>query len=154
MVPVSPRLHPAPLNPSRTIENVVYIRMQWAVMVHVFTWEAEAGRCLSSRPTWFKKQVPAQPELLHKEILFQKNRTKRIQFKVPPSCPSVLPSQFTVYSSLCVYIFVCFPLLFSLSTLCLKVFVWSFFLLLLPFNTLCVDIFVGLFYPVNLLPLN
>lgn len=108
MVPVSPRLHPAPLNPSRTIENVVYIRMQWAVMVHVFTWEAEAGRCLSSRPTWFKKQVPAQPELLHKEILFQK--TEQREF-ILPFCSS-LPVH-CVLLIVCLYICMFPPSVFS-----------------------------------------
>lgn len=108
MVPVSPRLHPAPLNPSRTIENVVYIRMQWAVMVHVFTWEAEAGRCLSSRPTWFKKQVPAQPELLHKEILFQKTEQREFSLRFRHLALLFFPP-----SSLCTYICVFPPSVFS-----------------------------------------
>jgi hypothetical protein len=45
----------------------------WAVVVHAFnpsTWEAEAGRFLSSRPAWSTKWVPGQPGL-HREILSQ-----------------------------------------------------------------------------------
>ena len=35
------------------------------------TWEAEAGRSLSLKPTWSIEQVPGQPGL-HREILSQK----------------------------------------------------------------------------------
>lgn len=106
MVPVSPRLHPAPLNPSRTIESVVCIRMQWAVMVHMFTWEAEAGRCLSSRPTWFKKQVPAQPELLHKEILFQKTEQTEFSLRFSHLALLFFPPN-SLCTPHCVFIYLC-----------------------------------------------
>jgi hypothetical protein len=39
------------------------------------TWEAEAGRSLSSRPAWSTEQVPGQPGL-HKETMHQKTKTK------------------------------------------------------------------------------
>ena len=51
----------------------------WAVAVHAFnpsTWEAEAGRFLSSRPAWSTKWVPGQPGL-HREILSQKNQPNK-----------------------------------------------------------------------------
>ena len=52
------------------------------VVAHAFnssTWEAEAGRFLSSRPAWSTKWVPRQPEL-HRETLSQKqNKTKQQQ---------------------------------------------------------------------------
>ena len=38
--------------------------MGWAVVARAFnpsTWEAEAGRSLSSRPTWSTERVPGQP---------------------------------------------------------------------------------------------
>ena len=44
------------------------------VMAHAFnpsTWEAEAGRFLSSRPAWSTEWVPGQPEL-YRETLSQK----------------------------------------------------------------------------------
>jgi hypothetical protein len=41
------------------------------------TWEAEAGRFLSSRPAWSTEGVPGEPGL-HKETLSQKqNKTKQ-----------------------------------------------------------------------------
>jgi hypothetical protein len=48
-------------------------------VVHAFnpsTQEAEAGRFLSSRPTWSTKWVPGQPRL-HRETLSQKTTKKR-----------------------------------------------------------------------------
>jgi hypothetical protein len=44
------------------------------VVAHAFnpsTWEAEAGRFLSSRPAWSTKRVPGQPGL-YRETLSQK----------------------------------------------------------------------------------
>jgi hypothetical protein len=49
------------------------------VVMHTFnpsTWEAEAGRFLSSRSAWSTKWVPGQPEL-HRETLSQKNKSKK-----------------------------------------------------------------------------
>jgi hypothetical protein len=46
-----------------------------AVVAHAFnpsTWEAEAGRFLSSRPAWSTKWVPGQQSGLHRETLSQK----------------------------------------------------------------------------------
>ena len=39
------------------------------------TWEAEAGRFLSSRTAWFTECVPGQPGL-HRETLSRKNKKK------------------------------------------------------------------------------
>jgi hypothetical protein len=52
------------------------------VVAHAFnpiTWEAEAGRFLSSRPAWSTKWVPEQPEL-YSETLSQ-NKTKQNKTK-------------------------------------------------------------------------
>jgi hypothetical protein len=49
------------------------------VVVHPFnpsTWEAEAGRSLTSRPAWSTKWVPGQPGL-HRETLSQQNKTSK-----------------------------------------------------------------------------
>jgi hypothetical protein len=49
-----------------------------AVVAHTFnpsTWEAEAGRFLSSRPAWSTKLVPGQPGL-HREILSRGKKKK------------------------------------------------------------------------------
>ena len=49
------------------------------VVAHAFnpsTWEAEAGRFLSSRPAWSTKWVPGQPEL-HRETLSWKTKKKK-----------------------------------------------------------------------------
>jgi hypothetical protein len=54
-------------------QDVVWCR---AVVAHTFnpsTWEAEAGRFLSSRPAWSTKWVPGQPGL-HRETLSQKKK--------------------------------------------------------------------------------
>jgi hypothetical protein len=39
------------------------------------TWEAEAGRFLSSKPAWSTEQVPGQPGL-HRETLSQKTKNQ------------------------------------------------------------------------------
>jgi hypothetical protein len=47
-------------------------------VAHAFnpsTWEAEAGRFLSSRPAWSTKSVPGQPGL-HRETLSRKTKRK------------------------------------------------------------------------------
>jgi hypothetical protein len=57
--------------------------LSWAVVAHAFnpsTWEAEAGRFLSSRPPWSTEWVPGQPGL-HRETLSQKNKTKQNKTK-------------------------------------------------------------------------
>jgi hypothetical protein len=57
-----------------------------AVVVHTFnssTWEAEAGRFLSSRPAWSTKWVPGQPGL-HRETLSRKTRKKKKFMRIPP----------------------------------------------------------------------
>ena len=56
----------------------------WAVVAHTFnpsTWEAEAGRLLSSRPAWSTEWVPGQPGL-YRETLSQKKKKKRIYVKI------------------------------------------------------------------------
>jgi hypothetical protein len=48
------------------------------VVAHAFnpsTWDAEAGRFLSSRPAWSTEWVPGQPGL-HRETLSRKTKTK------------------------------------------------------------------------------
>jgi hypothetical protein len=53
--------------------------MSRAVVAHAFnpsTWEAEAGRFLSSSPAWSTKLVPGQPGL-HRETLSQKNKNSK-----------------------------------------------------------------------------
>jgi hypothetical protein len=54
------------------------------VVAHAFnpsTWEAEAGRFLSSRPAWSTDRVPGQPGL-HRETLSRKtNKTKQNKTK-------------------------------------------------------------------------
>jgi hypothetical protein len=47
------------------------------VVAHAFnpsTWEAEAGRFLSSRPAWSAERVPGQPEL---PVSKKQNKTKQ-----------------------------------------------------------------------------
>ena len=49
------------------------------MVAHAFspsTWEAEAGRILSSRPAWSTEWIPGQP-LLHRETLSQNKQTKK-----------------------------------------------------------------------------
>jgi hypothetical protein len=47
----------------------------WNVNKENNSWEAEAGRFLSSRPAWSTEWVPGQLEL-HRETLFQTNKQK------------------------------------------------------------------------------
>ena len=50
-----------------------------AVVAYSFnpsTWEAEAGRFLSSQPAWSRQLVPGQPGL-HRETLCQKKKKKK-----------------------------------------------------------------------------
>jgi hypothetical protein len=59
-----------------TIKSIDY---SWAVVAHAFnpsTWEAEAGRFLSSRSAWSTKWVPGQLGL-HRETLSQENKNKQ-----------------------------------------------------------------------------
>ena len=62
------------------------LHFELGVVVHAFnpsTWEAEAGRFLSSRPAWSTKWVPVQPGL-YRETLTRKtkpNQTKPKQQK-------------------------------------------------------------------------
>jgi hypothetical protein len=54
-----------------------------AVVAHAFdpsTWEAEAGRFLSSRPAWSTEWVPGQPGL-HRETLSRKTKAKQSKAK-------------------------------------------------------------------------
>jgi hypothetical protein len=55
------------------------------VVVHTFnpsTWEAEAGRFLSSRLAWSTKWVPGQPELYRETLSWKKqNKTKQNKTK-------------------------------------------------------------------------
>jgi hypothetical protein len=49
------------------------------MVVHAFnasTWEAEAGKFLSSRPAWSTERIPEQPGL-HGENLSQKTKPKQ-----------------------------------------------------------------------------
>jgi hypothetical protein len=49
------------------------------MVAHTFnpsTWEAEAGRFLSSRPAWSTKWFPGQPGL-HRETLSRKNKKQK-----------------------------------------------------------------------------
>jgi hypothetical protein len=51
----------------------------WAVVAHTFnpsTWEAEAGRFLSSRPAWSIERIPGQPGL-YRETLSRKKQNKK-----------------------------------------------------------------------------
>jgi hypothetical protein len=55
-----------------------------AVVAHTFnpsTWEAEAGRSLSSRPAWSTEWVSGQPGL-HRETLSQKKKKKESHAKL------------------------------------------------------------------------
>ena len=52
----------------------------WDLAFYPSTWEAEAGRFLSSRPAWSTEWVPGQPGL-HRETLSQKIKIK-LKFKV------------------------------------------------------------------------
>jgi hypothetical protein len=54
------------------------------VVAHAFnpsTWEAEAGRFLSSRPAWSTKLVPGQPGL-HRETLSRKKQKIKNKKKI------------------------------------------------------------------------
>jgi hypothetical protein len=56
------------------------MKIEPGVVVHAFnpsTWEAEAGRSLSSRPAWSTEWVPGQPGL-HRETLSRKTKKKKI----------------------------------------------------------------------------
>jgi hypothetical protein len=51
-----------------------------AVVAHAFsssTWEAEAGRFLSSRPAWSTEWVPGQPGLYEKPYLKKPKKKKK-----------------------------------------------------------------------------
>jgi hypothetical protein len=65
------------------------------VVAHAFnpsTWEAEAGRFLSSRPAWSTEWVPGQPGL-HRETLSQKK--KLLSFWMwRDNCASLADTQF------------------------------------------------------------
>ena len=50
------------------------------MLAHTFnpsTREAEADGSVSLRPAWFTRQVPGQPELLHRETLSSKTKTPK-----------------------------------------------------------------------------
>jgi hypothetical protein len=73
-----------PLDPASALEGACWVPGrttfydQQEVVAHTFnpsTWEAEAGRFLSSRPAWFTQQVPGQPNL-HRETLSENRQTK------------------------------------------------------------------------------
>jgi hypothetical protein len=52
---------------------------RWAVVAHAFnpsTWEAEAGRFLSSRPAWSTKWIPGQPGL-HRNPVWKNKQTNK-----------------------------------------------------------------------------
>jgi hypothetical protein len=52
------------------------------VVMHAFnpsTWEAEAGRFLSSRTAWSTECVPGQPELQRETLSKKKNTTKQVE---------------------------------------------------------------------------
>jgi hypothetical protein len=54
-------------------------------VAHTFnpsTWEAEAGRFLSSRPAWSTKWVPGQP-VLYRETLSPNKQTRQNHFLTP-----------------------------------------------------------------------
>jgi len=56
-----------------------------AVVAHAFnprTWEAEAGRFLSSRPAWFKEWIPGQPGP-YRETLSRKTKQKKKECLIP-----------------------------------------------------------------------
>ena len=62
--------------------NISWKNKQLGMVAHAFnrsTWEAEAGRFLSSRPAWSTEWVPGQPEL-HRETLSWKTK-KFFKFK-------------------------------------------------------------------------
>jgi hypothetical protein len=49
------------------------------MVAHTFspsTWEAEAGKFLSSRPAWSTEGVPGQPRV-HRETLSRKTKTNK-----------------------------------------------------------------------------
>ena len=57
-----------------------------AVVVHAFnpsTWEADAGRFLSSRPAWFTEWVPGQSGLHEKPRLEKKKQKNKTKTKKP-----------------------------------------------------------------------
>jgi hypothetical protein len=67
------------------------------------TWEAEAGRFLSSRPAWSTKWVPGQPGLYRETLSRKKQKTK-----TDPLPKKVTPRQyqkrtFSGPSNLCCY---------------------------------------------------
>ena len=55
-----------------------------AAVVHAFnpsTWEAEAGRFLSSRPAWSTECAPGQPGLYRETLSPKKNKNQKIKQK-------------------------------------------------------------------------
>jgi hypothetical protein len=55
-------------------------KKSWAVVAHAFnpsTWEAEAGRFLSSRPAWSTEWVLGQPELYRETLSWKNKQTKK-----------------------------------------------------------------------------
>jgi hypothetical protein len=68
------------------------ICMSQVVVAHTFdssTWEAEAGRFLSSRPAWSTEWVPGQPGL-HRETLSRKKPKRK--------------KKDDMYGSICIYV--------------------------------------------------
>jgi hypothetical protein len=66
----------APLPTESSHPRGLVRNIQPGVVAHSFnpsTWEAEAGRFLSSRPAWSTERVPGQPGL-HRETLSQENK--------------------------------------------------------------------------------
>jgi hypothetical protein len=61
--------------------SFIRVDVGWAVVVYAFnpsTWEAEAGKFLSSRPAWSTERVPGQPGL-HRETLSRKKKKNKKQ---------------------------------------------------------------------------
>jgi hypothetical protein len=68
--------HAAQLTSQRTLKISTLCQAVVAQAFNPSTWEAEAGRFLSSRPTWSTELVPGQPGL-HRETLSQKDKKKK-----------------------------------------------------------------------------
>jgi hypothetical protein len=71
--------HAAQLTSQRTLKISTLCQAVVAQAFNPSTWEAEAGRFLSSRPTWSTELVPGQPGL-HRETLSQKDKKKKKKF--------------------------------------------------------------------------
>jgi hypothetical protein len=68
----------------RILRGVIKNEVWPGVVLHAFipsTWEAEAGRFLSSRPAWSTEQVPGQPGLYRETLSAKTKKKKKMKYE-------------------------------------------------------------------------